>query len=536
MQESADTTPALTKGASIPIMEPMPTCGPHKRLNHKLAIALALPGAILLVLLSLSCAGRVAVPPTATPDYAALETQVLAKLYGTLTAKAPPPTHTPTPTDTPIPPTATHTPTPSATPSPSPSPAPRSPVLAYVHVMADDSANIVLHDPQLEEDEILTRFAEPQSMSDITWSRDGDWVVFVSAHDYIHSRDNERNVFLIQRDGTKLRMVTGDYVDPSVAPGPYAILKGQVVGGKCPCLVCAQGVASPVTTDKAGAFELPGVPISTTWVRAVCQQEDCASQGDVALHYEGDGFVPVTITVEARGQGWTQASLSRDGDILAGTSYRWTLDEEGKRQYQMQGVLCDLQGRYLGTLDVLTDTTLIGLDWSPVEDKLVGALTGSKKTWLWLWDSVGTSLGSLVEITNTEQEILSAANPVWSPDGMYVAFELHRWYWWGENKYKTDLMLVSATGKDLHPVVETEWGIEASHPTWTADGRGLFYQLAENSTGSTNLNPTGGDIWSVTISPQATPVPWTEDGLSYLPAWSPPERPVPKPDVLRSGK
>jgi Tol biopolymer transport system component len=399
--------------------------------------------------------------------------------------------------------------------------------------MADDSANIVLYDPTLKRSEPLTRFAEPQNMSDVTWSRDGNWVVFVSAHDYVHSRNNERNVFIVGRDGTGLHMVTGDYADPSAAPGPYVILKGQVVGGEGPCLVCAQGVASPVTTDRSGAFELPGVPISATWARAVCQQEEYALQGDAELAIQGDSLAPITITVEAKGQGWTQASLSRDGRMLAGTLYRWALDEEGKRQYQMQGVLYDLQGTHLGKLDLLTDTTLIGLDWSPVADKLVGALTASKKTWLWLWDSAGRSLGPLVEIPNTEQEILSAANPAWSPDGKLVAFDLRRWYWWGENKYKTELMLVSATGEDLRTVVETDWGVEASHPCWMADGRGLFYQLVKDSTGSVYLNPTGGNIWSVAISPQATPVPWTEDGLSYLPACSPPGSPVPKPDILR---
>ena len=48
----------------------------------------------------------------------------------------------------------------------------------------------------------------------MSWSRDGQWVIIASAHDYIHSRNNERNIFVMRPDGSGLRMVTGDYVDP----------------------------------------------------------------------------------------------------------------------------------------------------------------------------------------------------------------------------------------------------------------------------------------------------------------------------------
>ena len=510
-------------------------------LRRRVLLALLSGGLIWLAAMGLSCAGRIPPAPTPTPDYALLETEVLVKLQGTLTAKAPPPTHTSTPTDTPLPPTATPSPSPSATPSPSPTPEPKRPLLAYVHVMEDKSANILLYDLSLKESRPLTHFLEPQGINDLSWSRDGERLLFVSAHDYIHSRDNERNVFLVGRDGTGLRMVTGDYVDPGEAPGPYVILKGYVRGGEGPCLVCAQGAASPVTTDQEGAFELPGVPISATWARAICPQEDYALQGAVELSLQGDTPAPITITVEARGQGWIQASLSRDGSTLAGTMYRWSLDEEGKRRYQFEGVLYDLQGTFLGTLETISDTVLLGLDWSPVADRLVGALTGPKQTWLWLWDAAGKSLGPLVEIPNTEQEILSAANPAWSPDGKWVAFELRRWHWWEEDKHRTDLVLVpvtdtvgtKASSPPLRPVVEVDWGLEAGHPTWTADGAGLFYQLVKTGTSAIYLPPTGGDIWSVSVAPEATPIPWSEDGLSYLPALSPPASPLPKPDILR---
>jgi len=193
----------------------------------------------------------------------------------------------------------------------------------------------------------------------------------------------------------------------------------------------------------------------------------------------------------------------------------------------MQGVLQDRHGVQLGTLDLPADTTLMGLDWSPTEDRLVGALTGPKSASLWLWGASGTSLGALVQITNTEQEILSAANPVWSPDSTLVAFDLRRWYWWGENKRKTELMVVSSRGQDMRALVQTDWGTVANHASWMADGKGLYFQKAEDSIGVDYWTPTGGDLWTVSVLPGATPMPWTQDGLSYLPAVSPPDRATP---------
>ena len=407
---------------------------------------------------------------------------------------------------------------PSATPSPEPSPTPPASLLAFVRVTENQAANIVLYDTMQGTEETLTRFAEPLNMGDVTWSQDGQWLVFVSAHDFIHSRNNERNVFAVRPDGTDLHMITGEHIDPDEAPGPYALLRGQVIGGGGPCLVCAQG-AYPVTTDEKGYFELPGVPTSAKWARAVCQHGERVLQGDVDLAPLDEGLLPVAIVVEPQGQGWSQASLSMDGHRLAGTVYHWMLDEE-ERQYGYEGALSDWEGRRLGQLDLPSETTLIGLAWSPKEDRLVGALTEEKGSSLWLWDAVGVSLGPLVEILNPEDTILSTAHPAWSPDGSEVVFELRHWYWWGEHKYRTDLMIVSAKGDELRTLVEADWGTHASDPSWAADGTTVFYQLSTGEPGDDYRQKMNGDIWSVSVF-EPTPTPWTQDGASYLPAARP---------------
>jgi Tol biopolymer transport system component len=250
-------------------------------------------------------------------------------------------------------------------------------------------------------------------------------------------------------------------------------------------------------------------------------------QGDRSLFALSEITTSITMTVEAKGQGWSQASLSRDGQTLAGTTYSWTLGKDGKRQYRVEGVLHDLKGNISGKLALPADTTLFGLDWSPKEDKILGALTGAKSTWLWQWDAQGASLGALLEIPNQEQIIFSASNPVWSPDAAQVAFSLRNWNWWGQNKYKTEIMLVSAAGKDVRPLVKTDWGMDASYPAWTGDGARIYYQLSQTSASSDYGSQINGDIWSIPVKADAPAVPLTEGVTSALPAVSPPLSPAP---------
>jgi len=439
---------------------------------------------ILAVVLCLSCGGPAPVSPTSTPDYAALESQVAVKLGATLTAKAPP-TETFTPSPTPVPLTPTHRATrrPSPTATSEPAYVGLDASLACARITQGGAANIVLSDLTHEQEQMLTHFVEPLNLCDVAWSRDGEWLVFVSAHDYMYSHRNERNVFIMRADGSGLCMVTGEHLSPEVAPGPYGTLRGRVVGAECACLVSAQGAASVVATGEGGAFELPGVPISAKWARAVCQDDESALQGDVELASSDGGLVPITISVKAEGRGWLQASLSRDGRVVAGTCYHWTLDPEGKRHYQVEGVLSGVDGTPIGRLEMPPETSLLGVDWSPVADHLVGALTGEENAWL--------------------------------------CFGLRRWLWWEKDKHKTDLMLVSAEGGDLRTLVESEWGAAANHASWTGDGQSIYYHVTEDPPHDDYCSETGGDIWVVAASGGPPPVRWTEDGVSYLPAVGP---------------
>lgn len=473
----------------------------------------------ILLLLATACSNAQPLP-TPTPDYAALETQVAQKLQGTLAVKAPTATATLKPTRTP-----TVTPSPSATPTatlaPTALPTSAGPWLAWVRTAPEQPANIVLYDLAQKKEEPLTRFVEPMNMSDVAWSKDGEWLIFVSAHDFIHSRNNERNVFIVRPDGTDLQMVTGEYMNPDSAPGPYVTLRGQVTGVESPCIVCAQGAVNPTTTDEQGNFDLPGVPISAQWARAVCQANGATFQGDVDLEAVGESLEPVSIAVEAKGQGWAQAVMTRDGGTIAGISYEWTFDAEGKQQYVYKGVLLDSEGAYLGDIETPPETILNGLEWLPTQDELTGALSGEKSTLLWRWDAQGKSIGSFIEIPNEDREILSITSPAWSPDGSQLAFGLRRWYWWGENQYKTEIMVVAVNGQNLRSVVQTDWGVDATHPYWSADGKLIYYQLSTGAPEDDFRSKSNGNIWAIPIAGDAPPTPITSDNASYYPAARP---------------
>ncbi|MBN1399469.1 MAG: PD40 domain-containing protein [Anaerolineae bacterium] len=493
--------------------------------------ALTIPGVVMAALLGLVAACGVVAPGnqaatarTPTADYAALETAVAIKLAATLTAKAPTPTHTPQPT---------LTPRPSATPteqrrSPTPEPSPTATeafqglahALAYVRITADDADNIVLRDLDSGEEQVLTHFTAQRNMSDLGWSQDGEWLVFVSSHDYISSRNNERNIFMMRANGTDLRMVTGDYMAPDEAPGPYAELSGRVLNAPSTCRVFAQGATGAVLTDEEGQFEIPGVSLSARWVRAVSQSDDILFEGDLDLVATGESFEPVSLTVEPRGQGWRQASLSPDNRIVAGTFYTWTLNAEGEMQTSLEGLLYDLETREVTTLQLPEEAILNGLAWSPRGDQVVGALTGEEGALLWLWDTEGASLGPLIEVAQPEDQLLSAAHPAWSPHGSLIAFELRRHAWWGDPQYRIDIMIASSSGESINALVESEWGADAKLPAWSADGSELFYQLSLGEPADEHQAKTSGDLWSVSLA-QPTPKAWTEDGQSYLPALRP---------------
>ena len=477
-------------------------------------------------------------PGTPQPEQsqrAPTQTVLANELRGTLTAKAPTATNTPlpTPTDTPLPPTPTATPEPTATvPEPE-----VLPVLAYVRVGEGQTANLVIRDLATGEERVLTHFAEPLGIYDLEWSPDGTSLVFVSAHNYLASRCDERNVFVVQHDGTDLRMVTGESMPPSEASGPFVSVSGVISGPTTSCYVSAQGVASPATTNGEGEFTLAGVPETSSWVRAVCAPpvaspdapqggEDetlaiTAYQG--AISFSEGVSIPLTITLDVapRGAGWHRASLAPEGDRFCGIRDSWALSEDGEPVYQSQAVIYDLNTHETVDLELPEEAQIQDVAWSPNGDRIAGAYRLDQGSYVALWDTSGRPLESLLEIEDTDSVIMTVKQVRWSRDGSHLAYAQHQHYWWENPTYKTELWTLAVAEPTPQLVAEMRWGEHATNPSWTADGETLFYQFIRGAGNDPTPDMAEASLRSIRADGTGRPNPLLAGDNALLPAAHP---------------
>jgi len=367
-------------------------------------------------------------------------------------------------------------------------------MLAFVRLGPDQTANVVIRDLASGDERVLTHFTEPLGIFDLDWSPDGGSLILVSAHNYLASRLNERNVFMVQSDGTDLRMITGDVMPPSEASGPFASITGVISGTAAPCYVSAQGAASPVTADAHGTFTLTGVPETASWVRAVCAPSDASSEVPEESHaamsmlpsYQGSlslaqgVSVPLTITlsVSPGGAGWQQASLAPEGDRFCGVRYTWTLDAEGAAVYRPTGYLYDIETHQAKPVELPDGARIQNLAWSPLGDYIAGAYRMEQGSYLALWDTNGKLHKTIVKIADTDSVIMIAKDVSWSPDGTDLAYALLQHYWWEDPAYKTEIWTISLEDPVPQLVTKLHWGEHATHPSWAADGRTLYYEFA----------------------------------------------------------
>lgn len=488
-------------------MQRMPNANHRVMLTRHLAL-MVLVGLALAASLA-GCLPLVDWPPEQQVDIPFLETQVAEQLSGTLTAQAP--TITPVPTNTPVPPT----PAPSPTPTRAPFVSGEGPFIVFVRKMQEETVNIVLNSGNT--DLVLSRFIGDPSIVDLVWSHDGQWLLFTSAHNYMASRNNERNIYAMRPDGTGLRMLTGDYVDPARAEGPFVTLYGNVIGAVGECLVSAQGAASAVTTTINGAFELPGVPVSATWVRAVCMSNSSTMQGDASLSLKQNIVNNVDITVSNAGRGWTTVALSPDGCRIAGISYTWEADDQGERRQSTQGNMIDLQTGVITELKLPENTIISDLSWSPQGDRLVGALTGEDAVYLGQWNSQGEQLDNLLEIPFLEDTMFSISDIAWSYDGSRIAFSKESFYWWGETRYKTEIDVYDLASNLVSTLVTVDWGVHAQESAWSADSQRVYYQLGHGEPSQLPSNITDWQIWWIPTE-GGEAVQFTQLGVNMLPA------------------
>lgn len=508
-------------------------------------------GCALLILAACSSPPKQSSPQPEVGQRAPTQTVLAAELRGTLTAKAPTATNTPTapPTETPPPPTQT----PTRQPTPTMAEPELLPMLAFVRLAPDQVANVVIRDLSSGEERILTHFSEPLGIFDLNWAPDGTSLVLVSAHNYLASREYERNVFTVKSDGTGLRMITGDVTLPNEATGPFVSITGMVTGTTAPCYVSAQGAASPTTTDIEGAFTLTGVPVTARWVRAVCAAPETPSdavqdseaaipsvpayQGWISLTDRVSVPLTITLSVSPSGAGWRQASLSPEGDRFCGVRYTWTLSTEGAPDYRTEGVIYDMETHLARPVELPEGAQIQNLTWSPNGDLIAGAYRMAQGSYLALWNTAGRLQETILEIPDTDSVIMTAKQVSWSPDGTRLAYALHQHYWWEDPTYKTEIWTVSLEEPTPQIVTSLRWGEHATHPSWTADGETLYYEFARGATDEPAPLAANYSLRAVAADGTGRPIPLLDGEPAMLPA-AHPVCPVgrPKPeDVISAG-
>ncbi len=93
-------------------------------------------------------------------------------------------------------------------------------------------------------------------------------------------------------------------------------------------------------------------------------------------------------------------------------------------------------------------------------------------------------LGASGAVTTLEAQPLQGRAPVWSPDGMHVAFESDR----GSPDGRYAVFVIGRDGNGLVQV--TDYGLNAVHPVWSADGRTMAFSA---------VSPEGGNRRGIAV-------------------------------------
>ena len=110
---------------------------------------------------------------------------------------------------------------------------------------------------------------------------------------------------------------------------------------------------------------------------------------------------------------------------------------------------------------------------------------------------------------------------VWSPDGRYIAFSDYDHYWSDESGARQEhfIALVGADGSGFKRIVESEW--EISVPAWSPDSQRIAFRIAEDNSESITLYTLDiheNIMRKVYANPRRGirmsqhPVSWTSDG------------------------
>jgi Tol biopolymer transport system component len=154
---------------------------------------------------------------------------------------------------------------------------------------------------------------------------------------------------------------------------------------------------------------------------------------------------------------------------------------------------------------ISTSTELNHHHWSPDAQRIAAVGYVSAQTWsIYVFDATGSNLTRLTSVSGVWD-----TEPVWSPDGMQIAFTRIS----GAAHEQDDLWLMDADGGNQHSI-----GVEGFAARWSPDGSRFVY--AANPTGNYDLytcRTDGTNVQQITQTPEDEIfAAWSPDGRRFV--------------------
>ena len=402
-------------------------------------------------------------------------------------------------------------------------------------------SNLYAMNPQIPTTRTrLTNFGYPTTVEWPVWSKDFHRLAFVSnVNDGFRSLE-AKSVYTIAANGSDLRQVTGFGLINPLSPTTGSVTGHvQANGQLSSCFVSLQGDSNNPPdyrcNDTDGSFIITGFPAGANWVRAQATVTDSAGGPGFSMGW----VTPVRLTPGMRND---VGAITLSPNIPESDEPAWSTDDShlittllinGKSNatgpwtaYKTnQLVVWSADGASQQGIANPPGIQFYGEDWSPAENRICFAATGSSagQSWLYLADPNGGNPFLLYTVPSPTTGVLSdVISCRWSPDGQRVAF-----IQFNQDSFQrswSDLYVINRDGTNLLQLTNDAPsglgnGAFAVAPTWSPDKQDIAFE-GDVHPGSPVLPPTSADLYAINLTTRVL-VQLTTDHRSSNPTWGP---------------